>query len=99
MHCHVLCRKLSSVFNNHTRGKKYKCILTFQGSPQLTKCSITLSTKQSFLPQNCRTTFRAPVEEHEKTPALFPIEDGYLPLSAGLKHTWLSKTKHVAHET
>lgn len=59
----------------------------------------SVNTQQSFLPQNCRTTFRAPVEEHEKTPALFPIKDGYLPLSAGLKLTRLSKTKHVAHET
>ena len=73
--------------------------LDLPGVTTATKRSITLSTQQSFLPQNCRTTFRAPVEDHEKTPALFPIEDGYLPLSAGLKHTWISKTKHVAHET
>lgn len=45
-----------------------------------------LSTHNShFLPQNCRTTFRAPVEEHENT-SLVSDQDGYLPLSAGLKY-------------
>lgn len=52
-----------------------------------------VNTQQSLLPRNCRTTFRALVEEHEKTPASFPIEDSYLPLSTGLKCIWLSKTK------
>lgn len=52
-----------------------------------------VNTQQSLLPQNCRTTFRALVEEHEKTPALFPIKESYLPLSTGLKYTWLSETK------
>lgn len=64
VHCHVLRRKLSSIFNNHTRGKKYKCILTFQGSLQLTKCSITLSTHNSH---SCPKTAEPPSEPRSRS--------------------------------
>lgn len=63
MYCHE-AQEAFLIFNNHTRGKKYKCILTFQGSLQLTKCSITLSTHNSH---SCPKTAEPPSEPRSRS--------------------------------